>query len=130
MAPAALTTAKIVTIYDELFNGPYPEVGIVHELGHAWDWDTWASESLGDFVGDEPRPTNYAWTNAEEHWAETVAGWVYPDYPAQERRTRRVAGELGPLHQQYMALAVSGEIPVPSWTELPDLGILEGSTPP
>lgn len=100
-------------MYDEAFEGPQPAATIVHELAHVWDLGTWASESLEDFVGDEQRPTRYAETNAEEHWAETVTGWVYPDYIAQQR-PRRV---VGPLHQQYMALAVNGQIPTPWWAE-------------
>ena len=114
VAPAALTTWRVVTLYDETFAGPHPEATIVHEIAHVWDWSTWASESLEDFVGDAPRPTAYAQTNAEEHWAETVTSWVYSDYPEFELSLR---------HRQYLALAVNGQIPIPWWVEPPNQGL-------
>ena len=114
VAPAALTTWRVVTLYDETFAGPRPEATIVHEIAHVWDWSTWASESLEDFVGDAPRPTAYAQTNAEEHWAETVTSWVYADYPEFELSLR---------HRQYLALAVNGQIPIPWWVEPPNQGL-------
>jgi len=125
VVPAALTTGRTIRFYDEFFGKPRPKVGVVHELAHVWDAGTWASESIESFAGKEKEqpPTLYAETNPEEHWAETVASWVYPDYPARERR------ELGPLHQQYMALAVSGQIPIP-WAEPPALDIPPGTVLP
>ena len=123
VSPAALTTGRIVTLYDEGVNS---KTIIVHELGHVWDWGTFASESLDPWIGRGPRPTDYAWTNADEHWAETVVVWVYPEYEAEFRGH---AG-LSFRHQQYMALAVNGQIPIPWWAEPPILFIPDGSVLP
>jgi RHS repeat-associated protein len=117
VVPAALTTWRTVRLYDETFLSP--QTTIVHELAHVWDWGSWASESLEDFVGDA-RPTVYAQTNPEEHWAETVTGWIYPDYPEFG---------LSPRHRQYVALAVNAQIPIPWWAEPPNLSIEGGSWP-
>jgi len=50
--------------YDGLFKqgNLMSRIAIVHEMDRAWDWDTWASESLREFAADEPEPTEWAMT--------------------------------------------------------------------
>lgn len=105
--PRALTPFNTVKLYDGVFNQEDfgVKVAIVHEIAHAWDWGTWASWSIGCFVGHERKPTEYAETNASEHWAETVASWVYNEYPERQRRS------LGPRHREYVRLVATGQLP-------------------
>ena len=107
VAPAALhdPVFRTITLYDGTFAYAEPRGTIVHELAHAWDSRSWASESIGEFVGGEFRPTDYAYTNPLEHWAETLQYSVYPDADVKVRAQ----------HQQYAALAVQGRIPLPTW---------------
>jgi hypothetical protein len=91
-----------VTLYDRALNDDMLEVKatIVHELAHAWDWHTLgrASMRLNRNVGQEVKPSAYADRGflSEEHWAETVASWVYPGYSLAAGR------ELGPRHLAYV----------------------------
>jgi len=105
----ALTDLWRIKLYDEWASDPNREATVVHELAHVWDASPMASENIGGFVGDERRPTPYADTNRKEHWAESVEWCLYPNANAN----------VGPLHQQYVALAVSGQFP-----GLPDPGIV------
>ena len=104
--PAALTLGRVITLYDSTFTDyANPAEVAVHELAHVWAIGTWASGSIGDFVGTELRPSRYAYQNPEEHWAEAVAHVLCPSHHAP----------VGPLHRQYVALAVEGRIPEPFW---------------
>lgn len=91
-----------VTLYDRAMNDDMLEVKatVVHELAHAWDWHTLgrASVQLDRYVGQEAKPSPYADRGflSEEHWAETVASWVYPEYALAAGR------ELGPRHLAYV----------------------------
>ncbi len=115
-------------IPDHQFWGP--RVAIAHELAHYWDWSTapWWIQWLGGngrFVNGlkaiergEPGPTWWARERGPvESWAETVAGFLFPEYFAflrNEAPAREViswtspTGEvilyptLGPLHALYI----------------------------
>ncbi|MDE3091022.1 MAG: RHS repeat protein, partial [Chloroflexota bacterium] len=80
-----------------LRQGVGPEIGIVHELAHYWDWKTgdlvsqflnapgWivtqmATQGYLCGVYCEKGPTGYGRKNPQEQWAESVAAWVYPEY--------------------------------------------------
>jgi RHS repeat-associated protein len=89
-----------ITIADYSFDqggGPLkrqwgPKVAIAHELAHYWDWKTgtWSSKILGFgaivalmpiATWGEPGPTHHARTKGVvEDWAETVAGYLFPEY--------------------------------------------------
>jgi hypothetical protein len=64
-----------------------PKVAIAHELAHWWDrkvsspWFEWKlSSGLRDVVRNEPSPTLYGYSDAQEEWAESVAGYLFPVY--------------------------------------------------
>jgi RHS repeat-associated protein len=69
-----------------------PEIAVVHELAHYWDWKSgnlWSklfdlqgrnARGMAAFTGDESGPTAYGRTNTSEEWAESVAMYVYPAY--------------------------------------------------
>jgi len=94
---------SLITVGDALFDQPQaqtpllhhwgPRVAIAHELAHYWDWKTgnwWSrvwgkpgmlTEGMRARVGNEPGPTWYARTQgAVEDWAESVAGYLFPEY--------------------------------------------------
>jgi len=94
---------SLITVGDALFDQPQaqtpllhqwgPQVAIAHELAHYWDWKTgnwWSrvwgkpgmlTEGMRARVGNEPGPTWYARTQgAVEDWAESVAGYLFPEY--------------------------------------------------
>jgi len=96
-----------------------PRIAIIHELAHYWDWRTGTLGSrlfnlpgaivrgLPEAVGDEDGPTWYARTKGPvEAWAESVAGYVYPDYfniLKLELDPREEGARLRPAHHQYVA---------------------------
>ncbi len=107
-----------------------PRVAIAHELGHYWDWLTapWWIRWLGGngrwvrglalIERAEPGPTWWARERgAVESWAETVAGYLFPEYFAflrEEAPAREVMAwtsangdvisfpTLAPLHALYV----------------------------
>ncbi len=107
-----------------------PRVAIAHELAHYWDWTTapwwvrwWGGDGrlvrgLAAIEKDEPGPTWWARERGSvESWAETVAGYLFPEYfaflrveaPGREAMTwTSPTGEvvsypgLGPLHAMYV----------------------------
>jgi len=106
-----------------------PKVAIAHEFAHFWDakasnlwqlivgeWEL--SSGLRDAVQGEPGPTRHARTHdASEDWAESVAGYVFPEYfvylpledPGEVREYRDPQGvvhllpRLLPRHYSYVA---------------------------
>ena len=104
------TSRNVVTLFNECFSYHYynsaepdPKAVIVHELGHVWDNRPaeWGSEMIGRVVGNEGRPTENAYENRWEHWADLVEVSVYPGVSSQIRPT-------GVWHNAYWALAVRG----------------------
>ncbi len=107
-----------------------PRVAIAHELAHYWDWTTvpWWLRWLGGngrwvkgltaIEQVEPGPTWWARERGPvESWAETVAGYLFPEYfaflrleaPAREVMTwTSPTGDtftypgLAPLHHGYV----------------------------
>jgi hypothetical protein len=95
------------------------EVAVVHELAHAWAFHQtpWllrmmnvdlVSRKMRLFVGAEEGPTKYGqknWLNPAEEWAESVAGYVYPEY-INHLKTRTQNAEpsagLGPRHKEFV----------------------------
>ena len=112
---AALTLLNTITLYDGAFyydtgGATSPEWSkecVVHELGHAWDWNAGKMPSM--FIAWETgawqRPTEYAEANFSEHWADTVAVWVYPNAADAGR-------SLGPRHKEYITNVVTAS---PDW---------------
>jgi RHS repeat-associated protein len=131
-----------ITIADYSFDqsgGPLkkewgPKVAIAHELAHYWDWKTgscWSKifgfgaivRGMPSAVQGEAGPTSYARrAGVVEDWAESVAGYLFPEYFTflrVEERARRMTGEirvvphplgfpqtlpgLGPFHRAYVA---------------------------
>jgi hypothetical protein len=110
-----------IRLYNSTFynrNGTSPKETIVHELGHVWEWNiasrseklrmlvtlsTELSVGLDDYTQVQKRPTSYAETNSAEHWAETVAVWIYPEIAYRHDRS------LSPKHEEYVLAVVHGD---------------------
>ena len=109
-----------------------PQVAIAHEFAHYWDWKTgdWFSQAinsrgqlsagLANAIGTEKGPTNWARTGPYgEDWAETTAGYLYPEYfdfLAKEQSANEAGVGLG------LGSATNGSIPSFNPFGLPGLG--------
>ena len=83
----------VVFLHDkQLYQSQYrkelgPEIAVIHESAHAWS-DKYIPLIPGAgldllywlLMANEAAPTTYAQTNAAEHWAESVAMYIYPEY--------------------------------------------------
>ena len=124
----------LITLADHTFNQSKlrafygPRISIVHELAHYWDWrnnKVWQIHKLdGPLARGLPQredgPTAYGRTLLREEWAESVAGYVYPQYywiiraegkPTEVTKGRSQFGPcslefdlpgLGPQHYAYV----------------------------
>ncbi len=106
-----------------------PRIAIVHELAHYWDWksgnlSTKLLNQCGHLSRGLPQreiaPTMYGRTALAENWAESVAGYVYPEYFLMLRKENNplenfilqiryrgaelslVMPGLGPYHYAYL----------------------------
>jgi hypothetical protein len=89
------------------------KIGTVHELAHVWSnkWDDWPEVAYAAFTSsDMEGPTAYgsldktmtwALSPVSEHWAESVAMYVYPQYSDVIRNDASMSKDL---HQKELGL--------------------------
>jgi len=110
-----------ITLADHTFNQKKlravlgPRIAVVHELAHYWDWKTnnpWQkitspSGDLARGLPTEDGPTAYGRSKLCEQWAESVAGYVYPEYfailRAEGKRHENIDGfsQIGPWTMSF-----------------------------
>jgi len=123
---------SLITVGNDTFDQPWvlsallrqwgPKVAIAHELAHYWDWktgDEWSRmvgapgiivEGMSGVIQGEPGPTWWAReAGVVEDWAESVAGYLFPEY----FRALRAEASVNPLYQrEYYQVKIYGPVEV------------------
>jgi len=97
-----------------------PQIAVVHELAHYWDWKMGGplskflnmpgalSRGMRAAVGGEPGPTWWARNGGfAEDWAESAAAYVIPRYTTIVAQEGEHTPGLSPLHKEYLNQAFS-----------------------